>query len=172
MYKRQQELRNIGDEYDIQIEVTLSYAASPRRTRRGFRGYLSTWLEWKACGLQEDISDFRNRIFSDEDDKGDSPDQIPWELHKEVNRGVKGLRRTAGTLQKDWAVVKSYQLPKTFCVAVIGHRGWSIDPENEAKFSLAVSFESLDQKIEIHERLENAVNDLWVELNASRQLEV
>ena len=167
-----QELRNIGDEYDIQIEVTLSYAASPRRTRRGFRGYLSTWLEWKACGLQEDISDFRNRIFSDEDDKGDSPDQIPWELHKEVNRGVKGLRRTAGTLQKDWAVVKSYQLPKTFCVAVIGHRGWSIDPENEAKFSLAVSFESLDQKIEIHERLENAVNDLWVELNASRQLEV
>jgi hypothetical protein len=167
-----QELRNIGDEYDIQIEVTLSYSANPRRTRRGFRGYLSTWLEWKACGLQENISDFRNRIFSDEDDQGSSPSQIPWELHKEVNRGVKGLRRTAGTLQKDWAIVKSYQLPEKFCVAVIGHRGWSKDPESEAKFALAVSFESVDQEIEIHESLEVAVNDLWVELDAEAEVDV
>ena len=109
--------------------------------------------------------------FSDEDDQGSSPNQIPWELHKEVNRGVKGLRRTAGTLQKDWAVVKSYQLPERFCVAVIGHRGWSKDPESEAKFALAVSFESVDQEIEIYERLELAVSDLWVELNADSQIE-
>jgi hypothetical protein len=166
-----QELRNIGDEFDIQIEVTLSYAANPRRTRRGFRGYLSTWLEWKACGLQEKMVDFRNRIFNDEDEKGIAPEQIPWELQKEVNRGVSGFRRTAGTLQKDWAIVKSYQLPETFCVAVIGHRGWSKDPESEAKFALAVSFESVDQEIEIHERLEVAVNDLWVELNSQVEVE-
>ena len=84
---------------------------------------------------------------------------------------IRDRRRTAGTLQKDWAIVKSYQLPERFCVAVIGHRGWSKDPESEAKFTLAVSFESIDQEIEIHERLELAVNDLWVELNADARLE-
>lgn len=36
---------------------------------------------------------------------------------------------------------------------------------------MAVSFESVDQEIEIYERLELAVSDLWVELNADSQIE-
>ena len=40
-----EELSNISEDYDILVEVTLSYAASPRRTRRYVKGYLSTWLD-------------------------------------------------------------------------------------------------------------------------------
>jgi hypothetical protein len=50
-------LRSIGDDYNILVEITLSYAAKPRRTRRGVRGYLSTWLDWvcSRIGEPEDI---------------------------------------------------------------------------------------------------------------------
>lgn len=37
-----EELSNVGEDYDILVEVTLSYAANPRRTRRYVKGYLST----------------------------------------------------------------------------------------------------------------------------------
>ena len=40
------ELSNVGEDYDILVEITLSYVANPRRTRRYIRGYLSTWLDW------------------------------------------------------------------------------------------------------------------------------
>jgi hypothetical protein len=42
------QLRGQADEFDIRIDVTLSYAAQPRRTRRNLRRYLSTWVEWKS----------------------------------------------------------------------------------------------------------------------------
>ncbi|MCM1158037.1 MAG: hypothetical protein NC300_04845 [Bacteroidales bacterium] len=38
-----EELSNVGEDYDILVEITLSYAANPRRTRRYVKGYLSTW---------------------------------------------------------------------------------------------------------------------------------
>ena len=34
-------MRRPADEFDIRVEVTLSYAAQPRRTRRNLRRYLS-----------------------------------------------------------------------------------------------------------------------------------
>ena len=40
-----EDLRSPADAYDIQVEVTLSYKAQPRRTRRTRQRYLSTWLE-------------------------------------------------------------------------------------------------------------------------------
>ena len=40
------ELRGPADDFDIRIDVTLSYAAAPRRTRAAPRGYLATWLDW------------------------------------------------------------------------------------------------------------------------------
>ena len=39
-----EELRRPGDDFDIRIDVTLSYVAQPRRTRRNLRRYLSTWV--------------------------------------------------------------------------------------------------------------------------------
>ena len=46
-----------ADEFDIRIEVTLSYVAQPRRTRRNLRRYLSTWVDWKSSKLGEGIND-------------------------------------------------------------------------------------------------------------------
>jgi hypothetical protein len=39
------EMRDLGENYNILLEVTLSYTAKPKRTRRSHRSYLSTWLE-------------------------------------------------------------------------------------------------------------------------------
>ena len=47
------QLRGQADEFDIRIEVTLSYVAQPRRTRRNLRRYLSTWVDWKSSKLGE-----------------------------------------------------------------------------------------------------------------------
>lgn len=38
------QLRRPGEDFDILIEITLSYMAKPRRTRRRIKSYLSTWL--------------------------------------------------------------------------------------------------------------------------------
>src|SRR5690606_27478982 len=60
-----EDLRNPGNEYDILIEVTLAYTAKNRRTRRGTKSYLSTWLEWKSSNLNDRYDDFKNRALSE-----------------------------------------------------------------------------------------------------------
>lgn len=62
-----QELRRQADEFDIRVDVTLSYTAQPRRTRRNLRRYLSTWVDWKSSKLGEGINDFRVRAMKDEE---------------------------------------------------------------------------------------------------------
>src|SRR6202030_1094923 len=57
------ELRNQTDEFDIRIEVTLSYVAQPWRTRRNLRRYLSTWVDWKSNKLGEGLDHFRARAM-------------------------------------------------------------------------------------------------------------
>ena len=111
-------------------------------------------------------------MFKDDDSSTASSTgtSIPWVIKDQKQYGVEGVSRSTGTVQKDWAVVKSNELPENFCVAVIAHKGWSQDPETEAKFSLVVSFESVTEELEIHEQLEVAVNELVVELEA--QVEV
>ena len=62
-----EELSNVGEDYDILVEVTLSYAANPRRTRRYVKGYLSTWLDWCCSRMGENTETFarhlRNRFY-------------------------------------------------------------------------------------------------------------
>jgi hypothetical protein len=67
------------------------------------------------------------------------------------------VARGGGTVQKDWAILKLHQLPETFCIAVRGHKGWSRDPKDEAKYALAVSFEVLGQEVEIYEEIRAAL---------------
>ena len=50
------------------------------------------------------------------------------------------------SLQKDWCIIKSNQLSDAFCVAVRGHKGWG--GLFKAKYSLAVSFEAINQDIQ------------------------
>ncbi len=134
-------MRRQADEFDIRIDVTLSYVAQPKRTRRSTKRYLSTWLEWKASKLGQSVEDFRCKALKDQEEgenqaKGKT---LPWTLGAQANHGITGARRNAGTVQKDWAVVKSFKLPDHFCIAVIAHQGWNNDPDAAARYSLAVA---------------------------------
>jgi hypothetical protein len=167
-----EELRGAGDEYDIRIEVTLSYVAQPRRTRRHLRRYLSTWVDWKSSRLGESITSFRVRALK-EAQEGENPQPgatLPWVLQEKSDDGfIRDTKRNNGTVQKDWAVVKSNTLPKDFCIAVVGHQGWSRDPDSTASYSLAVTFEILGQEITIYEALRTAVIELQ-ELEAEAEI--
>ncbi len=173
------ELRSPADEFDIRIEVTLSYVAQPRRTRRNLRRYLSTWLDWKSSNLGEGLNTFRARAMKEED--GDEPlpgSALPWTLHEKSDWGfIRDTRRSSGTVQKDWAVVRSNTLPTDFCIGVVGHEGWSRDPDSTARYSLVVTFEILGQEIPIYESLRTAVIELQeieaeVEAEAEAEVEV
>jgi hypothetical protein len=158
-----EELRGAGSEYDIRIEVTLSYVAQPRRTRRHLRRYLSTWVDWIGSSLGESIASFRVRALKEplEDDNPQPGEALPWVLQDRPHHGlIRGTKRNNGTVQKDWAVVKSNALPKDFCIAVRGHEGWSRDPDSTASYSLAVTFEILGQEIAIYDALRTSVIEL------------
>jgi hypothetical protein len=60
-------------------------------------------------------------------------------------------------LQKDWCIINASQLSDEFCIAVRGRKGWG--SLFKARYALAVSFEAIDQNIEIYEhiRLSNQV---------------
>jgi len=151
-------LSSVGEDYDILVEITLSYAANPRRTRRYIRGYLSTWLDWCCSRIGESADTFARRIFetgSVIDDDGD----FNWVLGEGISRGVaKGYSRKKGTLQKDWCVIKSNQLSDAFCIAVRGHKGWG--GLFKAKYSLAVSFEAINQDIPIYEPIRTEIESI------------
>lgn len=168
------EVRGPVDEYDIRIEVTLSYAAQPRRTRRNLRRYLSTWVDWKSSKLAEDINHFRARALKDtESDAGDMEGEVlPWTFQEKSDAGsIRNVRRNSGTVQKDWAIVKSNDLPPQFCIAVVGHEGWSRDPDSAARYALTVTFEILGQEIPIYEPLRTAVIELQAEVETEAEAE-
>lgn len=150
-----EELSSVGEDYDILIEITLSYAANPRRTRRHIKGYLSTWLDWCCSRIGESAETFAQRNFetgSVIEDDGD----FDWVLGEATNRGfADGYSRKKGTLQKDWCIIKSNQLSDAFCVAVRGHKGWG--GLFKAKYSLAVSFEAINQDIPIYEPIRTEI---------------
>jgi hypothetical protein len=147
-------LRSPGEEQDIRVEITLSYKAQPRRTRRSRRKYLSTWLDWECSKRGEDPESFLNRVLKEYDapetaEEGESI--FAWVLGKQKNHGkVHNTSRNAGTIQKDWAVVKSYDLRESFCIAVVGHEGWNNDPNADVPYALVISFEALNTNIPIY----------------------
>jgi Subtilase family len=160
-------MRSPGYEYDIRVEVTLSYVAQPRRTRRNLRRYLSTWVDWKASRLEEPIETFRRRALKDIDGDRDEGTSFGWTLEAKSGHGeIRGVKRSSGTVQKDWATVKSNTLPEDFGIAVVGHGGWSHDPDSSARYSLAVSFEIVGREISIYEEIRVAIDELQAELQA------
>ncbi|MCC7337241.1 MAG: S8 family peptidase [Pirellulaceae bacterium] len=169
-----EDLRRPGYEYDILVEVTLSYVAQPRRTRRNLRRYLSTWVDWKSSKLGESIEAFRRRALKgqDSDDSAAQGTTLRWTLGARTDHGdIQGAKRSSGTVQKDWAIVKSNELPEDFCIAVMGHEGWSKDPDSAARYALAVSFEVVGREIAIYDGLRVAVEELQSELETEIQVE-
>lgn len=172
------ELRQQADEFEIRIDVTLSYVAQPRRTRRNLRRYLSTWVDWKTSNLGQGLNDFRVRALKDtaNDDDPLPGSALPWTLHEKPQWGViRDHKRNSGTVQKDWAIVRSNTLPDHFCIAVVGHQGWSRDPDSVARYALAVTFEILGGEIAIYEPLRTAVAELeaqTAEVEAEVEIEI
>lgn len=168
------QLRGQADEFDIRIEATLSYVAQPRRTRRHLRRYLSTWVDWKSSKLGEGINDFRVRALKEEENEGEAlPGSVlPWTLQEKSDAGwIRDTKRNSGTVQKDWAVVKSNTLPDHFCIAVVGHQGWSHDTDAAARYAFAVTFEILGREIAIYDPLRTAVMELQDEVEAEIEAE-
>ncbi|MEM6531689.1 MAG: S8 family serine peptidase [Myxococcota bacterium] len=165
------ELRRSDQEHEILIEITLSYSARVRRTRRRLSRYLSTHVDWTASKLLEPLDSFRGRVLKGSSRSAVAYDGIPWSMEKMPHHGtIRGVGRNKSTLQKDWAVVPSFALPRSFYVAVVGHPGWDRDPDAVASYSLAVSFESCGQELRIYEPIRVAVDALEVE--ASVEIEV
>jgi hypothetical protein len=48
----------------------------------------------------------------------------------------------------------------------MGHQGWSKDPDSEAQYTLAVTFEIVGQEINIYDPLRTAVLELQAEIEA------
>ena len=147
-------LRSPGEDLDILIEVTLSYKAQPRRTRRARRKYLSTWLDWECSKRGEVPERFLDRVLKEYDAPAEAEESesiFNWVLNKRKNWGqARNVSRQEGTLQKDWAIVKSYDLRESFCIAVVGHEGWNNDPNATVPYALVVSFEAVDTNIPIY----------------------
>jgi len=77
-----------------------------------------------------------------------------WTLGKQKNYGIiKDVSRGAGTIQKDWTVVKSFELREYFCIAVVGHPGWNNEPDASVPYSLVVSFEAIQANVPIYQEI-------------------
>lgn len=170
------ELSRAGADYEVRIDVTLSYVARPRRTRRHPKRYLSTWVDWVSSKLGQSVKSFERRVRADQVAVTNDPeggDVLPWVFHQQENHGlIRGVGRNPGTVQKDWAVVRSNQLRGSFCIAVRGHRGWSQDPDSTARYSLVVTLDVVGEEIPIYEPVRVAVEALQVEAEAEVEVEV
>lgn len=166
-------LRSPAEEYDILIEVTLSYTAKVRRTRQKTKSYLSTWLDWTSSKLGEPLKTFKDYVLSEIEkgqptfyDKDSRNDLTGWDWKiKNTTRGaVEGINRTNSTIQKDWSIIKSHDLPEEISFAVRAHKGWD-KTEEEVPYSLVVSIEILNSNLEIYEAI-RIENELEVEIDS------
>lgn len=169
------ELNKPGDDFDVMIEVTLSYKARPRRTRRRTRSYLSIWLDWESSKLDDTFEKFRDRVVNMPDEYESASymnteeyfmpnSSIPWSIHQKIDSGkIKDIRRQDSTLQKDWFITESHKLPKEFFIAVRGHKGWDKDPYSKVPYSIVLSFESLNSEVPVYESI-RAVNEVEIQI--------
>lgn len=154
-----EELKRPGNNFEIMIEVTLTYHANPRRTRKKLKSYLSSWLSWESSKLGDSFDQFSKRVLKDmgkpdEEAAAEAAGSIPWILSHQGNYGsIKDMKRQDSATQKDWAMVSSNQLPSELSFAVIGHKGWEKDISQNVPFALAISFEIMGKEIEIYDQI-------------------
>ncbi|NVK64880.1 MAG: S8 family peptidase [Flavobacteriales bacterium] len=162
-----EELRGQGDEYDILIEVTLAFTSQIRRTRRRTKSYLATWVDWSTAKIGESYEDFKDYALKEIEEEATDYDQdarkemshFDWKIKARSDHGtVDGINRTNSSLQKDWTVIKSYELPEEISLAVRGHKGWDKN-RKEVPYALTVSIEILGANIPIYHsiRVENEI---------------
>jgi len=157
-----EELRNPALEALIRIDVTLAYTALPRRTRGRRTGYLETWLDWESSKLGEPVTDFLTRMQNG--GKSNRP-EFAWTIHKHDDWGeAQETNRNRGSVQKDWAVFNSFDLPEELGIAVRAHKGWNhLDGAGCGRYCLVVSFEALSGEVPIYSMIESAIEVREVE---------
>jgi len=97
--------------------------------------------------IKPEVVEYGGNLVKDED-------IFKWTLGKQKNHGkIKDVSRGAGTIQKDWTVVKSFELRESFCIAVVGHQGWNNDPDASVPYSLVVSFEAIQANVQIYQEI-------------------
>lgn len=162
-----EEIREQGDEFDILIEITLAFSAQVRRTRQKTKSYLSTWLDWSTAKIGESFEDFKDYTLKEieglqtvyDKDARKELRNFTWKINSRKDFGsVDDISRTDSSLQKDWTILKSYELPEELSIAVRGHKGWDKN-KTEVPYALTVSIEILGTDIPIYEsiRLENEI---------------
>ncbi|MEZ4801306.1 MAG: S8 family peptidase [Gelidibacter sp.] len=158
-------IRNQANEFDVLIEVTLAYTAKVRRTRQKTKSYLSTWLDWVSSYFDESLESFQKRALKIiegekiEYEKVDGQRVVQWKIRENKDWGdVKDFNRNNSTVQKDWVIVKAYELSEELCFSVQGHKGWDSNKE-EVPYAFTVSIEALSADIPIYEeiKIENEV---------------
>lgn len=154
------ELRRAGADFDVLIEITLTYTAIPRRTRRKLKSYFGTWLTWETSKLGENFQQFSNRVLKNMEEPEEEiidASSIPWTISTATNYGRVGeFKRQDSPTQKDWAILKSNILTEELSFAVVGHKGWDKDTVQEMPFALVISFEAISRQHEIYSMIEVA----------------
>lgn len=171
-------IRNMNN--SIIIDVTLVFSSKPRRTRKGFRGYFATWVDWVSSKFNEDVEVFSNRVMNTSDEESGTDDDaldrgngILWTIGAQNNHGIiKDISRNKSSAQKDWAIMEAYKLPEEFCIAVIGHKGWSSNGEYDAKYSLCVSFDAQNNDVELYVPFAQIEVPIEVEQEIETEIEI
>jgi hypothetical protein len=165
-----EELRGEGKEFRILTEITLSFTARTRLTRKGSHSYLANWLEWQASKHNESFRSFRNRTIEFLE-TGEAPapldegaDVIKWVLRENPAWSENGINRNNSTLQKSWTVIEPQQFSDEFSIAIIGHLGWDKNLMNGIDYALCVSFEAIGSEINIYEVMAQAQIEIEPEL--------
>jgi len=157
MVKVPAEINRPGLDNEILIEITLNFHAPVRRTRKLTKSYLSTWLTWEVSARDESYQDFCDRVIKSIDDprSNNSGRDVQWMIFDRGNNGmVRDMKRQDSTTQKDWAIVRSNQLPDEFSLAVVGHLSWEKDMKAQVPYSIVVSFEAMDTSINVYQLFE------------------
>ena len=161
-------LTNPGENYDILIEVSLAFTAKIRRTRQRTNSYLATRLDWKSSKLEDDYESFKKNSLKElngellKKTENSVDGTIKWKIRERNNWGVPGINRNNSSLQKDWAIIKSFELPETLYFSVNAHKGWDASKE-PIPYALVVSIEILGKNIPIYEEIKLA-NEVEIEI--------
>lgn len=169
-----EEMRRQGEAYDILVEVSLCYTAEPRRTRKNLRSYLSAWLTWDSSKLGQSSQAFHADVLKEmtendwdqDEEEPEDPHSIRWTIWSNGKWGkIKDARRQASANQKDWVILKSFELPAELSFAVIGHKGWESDLVQDIPYAFVVSFEILNSEIEIYEIMQQVNVEVPIQVN-------
>jgi hypothetical protein len=116
-------------------------------------------LDWVASKKGETFSSFRARALKDFERTNSGDSNFEWIFGRKRSRDgqTEGVTRQNGTVQKDWAYARSYELPDILGVAVRGHKGWCLDDSETAKFTLVASVEILGAGVQVYEEIREAV---------------